>query len=384
MTRGLTGVARFRGVAFHVTNAERSGGRRGSLDEYPGKDTPAFQDMGRKARPFSVEGFVVGDDYLVQHKKLIDALETEGPGELIHPFYETLQVTVRGFNVRLSVRDGGIASFTIDFIETPAQNLQPTAIPDAAGKVASSALVARESVGGEFLAKFNSGPLLSSISDMVRAATLSINVALKTVDMEVQKLATLKRRLTDLDNAVDALVRAPENLLLDVAEMLDLVDQQSVLFALYSFDPGVRPPATTDNRTEEQTNFDATQRMLQRLAVVRAAELAPDQTYDSYEAAVVARDAIADLIDEQAELAADDTVPDLTQLRADLVKALPSDESNLPHLTTYTPRATTCSLALAQELYGDASFESELVSRNGSRYPGFLIGGVGLEVLDRG
>lgn len=383
----MTAIATFKGVEFQVTSAERSGGRRGAVSEYPKRDNPSFDDQGRKKQSFPIEGFIVGPDYLQRHQLLIDKLESEGPGELIHPYYGSRQCVCLSFNVKLTSPTtsglSGQASFTFDFLQVVPQ-IEPLAAPAVADKVALSALNARESVGTEFLAKFTSGPFLTSVADQIRALTLTISKVLRTVDMEAQKLALVKRRLVDLNNGVSALVREPSSMLLTLAELFDLIDSVPALKKVYAFNPGVRPPGTTRSRLIEQTDFDATQLLTQRLAAIRAAELAPSQTYDSYEDAVSARDELTALLDEQSEVAADDTYPDLNQLRADLVNAVPGTESTLPHLAAFTPTSTVPSIVLSHDLYGDQSREADLVTRNDVSNPGFIIGGVGLQVLTRG
>ncbi len=54
----------FRGVPFYTQHAGGKIGRRVQLVEYPLKDTPNSEDMGRKARSFSIEAFVLGADYM--------------------------------------------------------------------------------------------------------------------------------------------------------------------------------------------------------------------------------------------------------------------------------------------------------------------------------
>jgi prophage DNA circulation protein len=108
-----------------------------------------------------------------------------------------------------------------------------------------------------------------------------------------------------------------------------------------------------------------------------------EQEFDSYDEAVAARDEITDLLDEQADEAADDTYPALMQLRADLVKAVPGEGADLPRLLAYTPPATVPSLVLAHRLYGDVTKELEVVARNKVRHPGFVTGGRELEVVSR-
>lgn len=82
----------FRGVPFHLKNSTRTGGRRTVLNEYPLRDKPDTQDMGRKARQFNLAMTVIGQDYMAKRDLLIEALETFGPGTLMHPFYGEMQV----------------------------------------------------------------------------------------------------------------------------------------------------------------------------------------------------------------------------------------------------------------------------------------------------
>jgi prophage DNA circulation protein len=197
----------------------------------------------------------------------------------------------------------------------------------------------------------------------------------------VQQLAAFKKRLEDFEGALTTLVNTPADLLAQLTDIFDGFVTSTGLLDVYAFDPGTRPPATTSNREQEQQNFDAVQRLVQRLVVLKAAELAADETFDSYEAAASARDLIADKIDDQAEIAVDDTYPALLQLRADLVKAVPGDEADLHRLVKYTPAFTMPSLVLAYQLYGNLDLEADLVARNGISNPGFIRGGEELEVL---
>ena len=88
------------------------------MHEYPLRDLPYADDLGRRAREFQVNGYVVGENYLQERDALIEALEAYGPGELIHPKYGMLNVVVVGrVSIRESHSEGGIARFAITFAE---------------------------------------------------------------------------------------------------------------------------------------------------------------------------------------------------------------------------------------------------------------------------
>jgi prophage DNA circulation protein len=211
------------------------------------------------------------------------------------------------------------------------------------------------------------------------------------VSLGTQALANLKRSVTNLQSSAGALASAPSQLLTEVSALVEALGEAMIeaaphnaigaILKLYGFSPGVRPPATTPNREIDQANFDATQLLFQRLVLVEAARMAIEQTFASYDEAVAARASITDLIDEQAEIAADDTYPSLEQLRADLVRAVPGEATDLPRLIEHTPHATMPSLVVAYDLYGDLSKEADLLARNSVRHAGFITGGVTLEIL---
>ena len=50
----------FRGVPFHLKSSSSTGGRRTVLNEFPLRDTPMTEDMGRRARQFQLNLTLIG------------------------------------------------------------------------------------------------------------------------------------------------------------------------------------------------------------------------------------------------------------------------------------------------------------------------------------
>ena len=95
--------ASFRGVPFEVDDVEASGGRRVVLHEYPLRDTPYREDLGRRAREFSVRGYIIQGrtyDYATSRANLLKALEAYGAGELVHPWHGEVSVVVDDYRLR--------------------------------------------------------------------------------------------------------------------------------------------------------------------------------------------------------------------------------------------------------------------------------------------
>jgi prophage DNA circulation protein len=115
--------ASFRGVPFKVATDSKNGGRRIVPHEFPKRDTPYAEDMGRRIRHYRVEGYVIynavnNPDYQAARDALIAALESDaGPGQLVHPTLGVDTVMVDTFNVIEHKEQGGMASFEIEFYE---------------------------------------------------------------------------------------------------------------------------------------------------------------------------------------------------------------------------------------------------------------------------
>lgn len=117
--------ASYNGISFEVTGSDFNFGRRTVTYEYPVRDEPYTEDLGRLKRQFTLSGFIVGSDYLVKTQKLIDAIENCNikangkvePGKLIHPWLGKLNVyPIETPKVSWDAQKR-ISNFTITFIE---------------------------------------------------------------------------------------------------------------------------------------------------------------------------------------------------------------------------------------------------------------------------
>lgn len=386
--------ASFRGVPFHVESSDFGGGRRTVRHEFPHRSTPFSEDLGRKARDFGLECYVVGADYMDARDALISALEAYGPGELVHPYYGTRRVVPASFRVRETSQDGGYAVFSISFEETelapefPGAEVASLELVSLAGEAALARLRTLLSIRRAISLPTT---VLAKLGGVISGALWAIDAALSMVPLAVQELAALRAQVIDMVASAASLAREPVDLydqLKAVFDGLDLPARLGVdaLLAAYGYEPDVeRPPATTATRQAEQESYDQVLRTIRLLSVVHAAKLAPAATFDSYDAAVSVRDSIAEALDEQAECVDDDELFALLgQLRSDLVRSVPGDASDLPRITSYTAPESVPSLVLAHRLYGSVEREADLLARNRVVRPGFVPGGDELEVLSDG
>lgn len=120
-------VARFREAEFHVESNNKESGRRTVTHEYPKKEKPYTEDMGRRAKEFSVRGYCIvyphdadklfQRDYRKPRDELIRALEQEGRGVLQLPTLGTLVVMCTKYRVIEESKRGGYCVFDMSFVE---------------------------------------------------------------------------------------------------------------------------------------------------------------------------------------------------------------------------------------------------------------------------
>jgi prophage DNA circulation protein len=109
--------ATFRSVVFHVEAGGPASGRRVALHEYPKREIPYAEDMGRRARRYSVMGYLIGPQYLVTKTQLIAALEAQGAGILKMPTMPAISVAVEAYSITETRERGGYCTVDMQFVE---------------------------------------------------------------------------------------------------------------------------------------------------------------------------------------------------------------------------------------------------------------------------
>lgn len=119
--------ASFRGVPFAVLGGEGHFGRRVAVHEYPKRDKPYVEDMGRSTRRIRLVGFLIedslvyrGGSVLAQRDAMVAAAEAPGPATLVHPTLGRLTVSVPdgGLVVAESWERGRYFELNFAFIES--------------------------------------------------------------------------------------------------------------------------------------------------------------------------------------------------------------------------------------------------------------------------
>lgn len=435
--------ASFRGVPFHVESTELGAGRRTQLHEYPQRDKPYVEDLGRAARDLAFYGFVVGDDYTEKANELLGALEEAGPGSLVHPWFGTLQVCLKE-PARISFDTAlGLARFSMSFVEAgelefPAVQTSTQAATRNAARALETAAVA--SFADRFSAKDfqdfvtaaaggNLGDMLGVVSSSEvgkmlgyansQASTLSSAIALisnpnslgwkvlgafglsglatttaawSSITRSLSRVGTSSRMASPTASAV----YTPSRKQADAnASAVYALGRQALLAQAVGASSlvGTRIDSPQAGRTlaraGQATQVGVTQGMATS-GVTGAGPAVSGSTASgstarpmvSYTDMVAVRDELIVAIDKESLTATDQVYEALQVARLAVWKDLTTRARENARLATLTPSDVSPALVLAYDYYEDASRDTEIVARNSIRHPGF-VPAVEMKVLTR-
>lgn len=385
--------ASFRGVQFYVQESTGSIGRRNVIHQYPNKETANGEDLGKKAREFTLTAFVLGDDYMTQRDAFEAAIEESGPGELVHPWRGRMIVSVTDCRPSESIDQGGKQSWSVTFTEVD-KNLQPNIRPDTFAIVdtaADDAIVASE----QDFADIFSVEGLPEFVELDAAARISgvLDEALSVAkgmlpDMSI--LPAFYRNAAGILGRVSQLLRLPTNLASEITGQISGIlglgsgplSAFNALLRLFNYG-GTQTPVrrTTPARISQENNRQAVNALVRRTAVIEAARSTASIEFESYQDAIKVRDTVIDALETESLTAPDPVFTALTELRTAVINDINTRGADLAKLVPYTPKATLPALVIAHRIYGDATRDLEIVSRNNIPHPGFVSGGRSLEVL---
>ncbi len=391
----------FRGVPFEVEVDKVPVGRRTVTHEYPGKNQPYVEDMGRVTREHKITAFVIGPDCLEQRDALLEALEAEGPGELVHPWLGTLRVTAGVGEMIHAYDEGGMVRFELTFTESP-ELTYPAGVANTGKLAAASGVKLLDSAMSRYstalsyinLAQTTAGQLIKGVQgilDVVQEYAAPLYSVLGTA----QSLAGL---LVNTPGDLIGIIRGVFTSAGGVLHSFDGFSQS--LGSLLGKADAVRQlaeipaPQGQEAAALQLAAVTLLQDVLLADAVAEAAEI-PVVTPAPAPAAVPAvevqalqpitlpntpvaddvlelREAVTEALWTQTLTAPQSHFQALTEARIQTGRHLLAVARQGVRLVTITPAQPMPSLVLAYGRYGDATRAAELVARNRVAHPGFV------------
>ena len=391
--------ASFRGVPFAVVRHETRLGQQTVVHEYPQRDTPWTEDMGRSARRYQVRAIVIGPDYDQARNRLVAAFEAPGPGILIHPAYGRVIAKLDGA-VTLSenpAREGGKVEITATFVDA-GENITPGLETDTASLVEAAAEAAKAASLEDFLGTFDITGLpdfsvegaLDTVNSIITLINAPARILADGVAMAggfthlARRLAESAKRLISLPSGLGGALAGlvgelaglfPRDTTAGTSACLNVASAVSTAQL-----PWIDP--VTPQRRQELDNRTAMTTLVERTAVAEAAGAQTETGYQNTDEAESIRDALVEGIDKITD--APDTPEAVYRafvaLRSAVVQNITARAIDLPRIRSVTLPETLPAVVVAHRLLGDAARAGEIVSRNRLPHPGFVPGGIPLEI----
>lgn len=398
--------ASFRGVPFEVEASGITVGRRTVVHEYPQRDRPYVEDMGRATRNITLQCFVVGSDYLEQAQALMHELEEPGPGTLIHPWLGEMEVTISSVSELQFDQGLGVASVTIT--ATEAGDLE---LPAVTADEDTEALEAADAVEKSAVDKFCEDFDLSTINDWIDSALEgSLLDALNFVSAgDLGKLFDYAEGVANLaDKAMALLSTDPKIFATRLAGALGLSrwattvsawrgvakslknlcrhDKLKARTKAYAERKGEPMSDVTRQVMKSQAAIETLVRQLLIAQMVGVSTLvatskdvsSPDGEEDtrtttrSYDEIVELRDELCQVLDDELLMEENDEMYQvLDEARTAIFDVLTHKADALQHVVIVKPDDVFPAVVLAYDYHDDADRDLEIARRNGVEHEGF-------------
>lgn len=387
-------TATFRGVPFKVRGTDLELARMRATHKFPGsRRRSTIEYLGEENETFTVDGYLIGDDYLEQRARIVEACRRPGKGGmLVLPTFAPRPAFCDSLRVRETTDEGGMARLEFVFRQIedatnfrlpprPRQEIQRRAqeTTDAATTVATGELE------------------LDAVPDAVRegaAASLrKIGAQLQSLDVttgparDVADFLDAARRLADdALSLVVSPVAAANGVLTALERLEDAAGNPRRALDAYRQLLGLQPDVVggqSRNGRARDRNAVSTVWLARSLALAGVARAVGEIEWESRNEAEALRNALLDSFDAVLEDAEDSAFRALSRLRSAFVSVTPPDGEDLPDLLSLTFPGDLTTLHVAYRLYDDTSRDDEIRVRNRLRNPALISAGVSLEVLSR-
>lgn len=382
-------VGSFRGAEFRIAQDKEPSaeiGRRNVLHEYPQRDIPYAEDLGRAARRFDIDAFVMtGADMDV----LLGACEEPGPGRLVHPWFGSHLVQLDGrAKVSAPGVEGGTWGFTATFVEA-GENTEPDASVDTAASLLGAADLLESALDLSFADGWIDEVmgLAARASGLVGQLCSWVEQFLGPIERAGFALQLLLQPIIGLINQPKALASLWQTRiagLLTITDnpfsgrtpwkgLLDGSGSQTALLLPATESRGGRLPLP------EMTPGMAAH--VRGTAIVEAARVLPEIDLPGREELLDVRDFLLEAIAAEQATASHAVYEAYAELRLAIINEVWSRLPTLPEVSRIAIRQTEPALVICYRVLGDLAMYDDMVARNRIRHPGFVPAGKMIEVL---
>jgi len=361
-----------------------TGGRKLIKHEYPNSKRRYIEDLGKKQRDFTIVGLITGPNYLAKKRKLINALESEGAGILVHPFWGRISVTANPYNLIEDMRGIGSGRVEMSF-SVPSENIFPTS--KGLFNIPSLSIDLNISIKDFIDLSF-----LDTFSDVLLLADDALNAVYNVFDDVTRLSAGLSDNLSSLKRTIsDAKANIPASLqdfekIYDsfndtfdgITNLFDSPKDTVNLIADNFFGRNIVVDTidpTTQVRTDTKSNNDVINQSVNTLALSYAYANASQIDYDNDQNLITLLDALEDQYLFIIEDADDTVAASINALRNDFRSFTDNLIISLDRVTEVDTKPVPM-LMLAFQEYGSTEKYEELIDLNDTLNPSEVSGNI--------
>jgi prophage DNA circulation protein len=426
--------ASFGGVPFGVLGAEGTFGRRQAVHQYPFKDVPWVEDLGKSVRRINLSGFLVenssvygGGDVIAQRDALIAVAESPGASTLIHPTLGRLDVNAASVTISERWDQGRYFEVRFVFIEA-GQREFPSVVQASGNAVTGSALGADLAAAADFAVglvstinygraiiatvvqtantwaamaegvvddatslfgmvqdlsgasgRFAGGSAIGFLASSKTSASASATVASGVASgigarANVRKVAASVSTAAASGRPADTASAVQALSAAVLAAMNNPADALRLMGKLANFKPSGYTTSSTVGAAIASTQT-MVGNLCRRAAVASLARAASTYQPASSDAAVTVRNQVTAALDAEIAVTGDSgedqSFAALRALRQAVVSDLNTRGAALPSLKTFRLQASLPSAVLSLRFYRDPSRADEIASETGAPHPAF-------------
>lgn len=374
--------ASFKGVPFEAESADSEHGRRGAEGEFPFGETPAYADLGRRIRSYSLRAIFQTNNHRLESEALIAACESRGAGLLVHPTRGPVMAACRSARVTDSPKDAaGVTYIELDFVEANEAasglglvgSLTTLAI---SGFIAAASGSFRRNYSPSTVRTYNVPAVIATMNeavDQLREGYLIVSAG----DDSKKRWDTVRDFnsvqldefvLYDVDNAV--------NVVRNSFSQIDAAATGSAKFEV------LRRIINWSSQSsglagESATSQNSVFTVIRLLASAYLAKAFTEEAANTIDEALMEYDQIMTVLEQEAELANEGCADNelflsIRTFTTSAARVLLERAYNSPTLVVYAFPGNVHSLVAAWEIFGNASRSTTLEGRN--KGPSWAVG----------
>ncbi|WP_233869218.1 DNA circularization protein [Paraburkholderia adhaesiva] len=426
--------ASFRGCPFYYREISVELGRKTVVHTYPLRDKPFPEDLGRKEREYTIDGYLIGDDVLTQRATFEAALETKGPGTLVLPDRGELRASITKSTVSNRIDERGRIALKLTYVES-GEDIQPDASTDTQQQISDAVSSAYPSLRSAFASAFAvSGLPDYALTAVISEAAYVVTTAQQMTQALLQDFDSYAASVADANALIASIgsqLTAPLDLagmLVDVIQAIEAQIYPSVATTLptpygttstatdddstsptwaqtpapgpqayqtmaslwtYTGQPASTPwpssLAVTPTREQQTQAQQAVIDLVRGTAFLESAAAVAAIEFDSYDQSQQIQQQFFDAIsDYMLEIDDDNWYFALKTVRAAVTDDITARGSTLARVRSVTLPQSAPALVVSYRLYGSPDSADDICARNAVVHPLQVPGGIALEVLTDG